>query len=119
MARSVAPSSSAPASEVIAPASNAATTSRPSTGSNPKKSGRHSVGIGALRGSTKNCCSTTVFVDSQPRCTQQCEKSALGPSLASAVHVDDLEAPLAPRDMIARLRQFMQLRENKTGHGHV
>src|SRR5207342_1370900 len=57
--------------------SNAATTSRPSTGSNPKKSGRHSVGIGALRGSTKNCCSTTVFVDSQPRCTQQCEKSAL------------------------------------------
>jgi hypothetical protein len=37
------------ASEVIAPASNAAITSRPSTGSNPKKSAVHSVCIGALR----------------------------------------------------------------------
>ena len=34
IARSVAPSSSAPASEVIAPPSNAATTARPSTGAN-------------------------------------------------------------------------------------
>jgi hypothetical protein len=49
---------------------DAATTARPSTGSNPKKSGLHSVGIGALRESTMNCCGTTVFVDSQPRCTQ-------------------------------------------------
>jgi hypothetical protein len=47
-----------------------ATTARPSTGSNPKKFGLHSVGIGALRESTRNCCGTTVFVDSQPRCTQ-------------------------------------------------
>ena len=54
----------------VAPASNAATTARPSTGSNPKKSGLHSVGIGALRELTTNCCRTTVFVDSQPRCTQ-------------------------------------------------
>jgi hypothetical protein len=53
-----------------ATASNAATTARPSTGSNPKKSGLHSVGIGALRESTMNCCGTTVFVDLQPRCTQ-------------------------------------------------
>ena len=45
----MAPNSSAPASDVTAPASNAATTARPSTGSNPKKSGLHSVGIGALR----------------------------------------------------------------------
>jgi hypothetical protein len=70
IARSVAPNSSAPASDVTAPASNAATTARPSTGSNPKKSGLHSVGIGALRESTMNCCGTTVFVDPQPRCTQ-------------------------------------------------
>jgi hypothetical protein len=61
---------SAPASDVIAPASNAATTARPSTASNPKKSGLHSVGIGALRESSTNCCGTTVFADSQPRCTQ-------------------------------------------------
>src|SRR5438477_11308262 len=85
MARSVAPKSSAPASEVIAPASNAAITSRPSTASNPKKSGLHSVGIGALRESTIYCCDTTVFVDSQRRCTQLCEKSALaGASILSA-----------------------------------
>ena len=37
--RSVAPKSSAPASDVIAPASNAATTARPSTGSNPSNPG--------------------------------------------------------------------------------
>ena len=52
------------------PASNAATTSRPSTGANPNKSRLHSVGIGALRESTRNRCSTTIFTDSPPRCTQ-------------------------------------------------
>src|SRR6266404_2627005 len=77
MARSVAPSSSAPASDVTMPASNAATTSRPSTGSNPNKSGIHSVGIGALRDSARNSCGTTLFADSPPRCTQFGEKSAL------------------------------------------
>src|SRR5882672_807350 len=77
MARSVAPSSSAPASDVTMPASNAATTSRPSTGSNPNKSGIHSVGIGALRDSARNDCGTTLFADSPPRCTQFGEKSAL------------------------------------------
>src|SRR5258706_7111881 len=78
MARSAAPSSSAPASDVTMPASNAATTSRPSTGSNPNKSGIHSVGIGALRDSARNGCGTTLFADSPPRCTQFGEKSALG-----------------------------------------
>src|SRR5260370_17281935 len=77
MARSVAPSSSAPASDVTMPASNAATTSRPSTGSNPNKSGIHSVGIGTLRDSARNSCGTTLFADSPPRCTQFGEKSAL------------------------------------------
>jgi hypothetical protein len=51
IARSVAPSNSAPASEVIAPPSKAATTSRPATGANPNKSGVQSVGIGVLRDS--------------------------------------------------------------------
>src|SRR6266478_1092488 len=78
MARSAAPSSSAPASDVTMPASNAATTSRPSTDSNPNKSGIHSVGIGALRDSARNGCATTLFADSPPRCTQFGEKSALG-----------------------------------------
>src|SRR5262245_50937213 len=77
MARSVAPKSSAPASEVIAPASKAATTSRPSTGANPNNSGLHSVGIGALCKSSRIRCSTTLLIDSQPRFTQSCEKNAL------------------------------------------
>src|SRR5229473_5111261 len=46
IARSVAPSSIAPASEVILPPSKAATTARPSTGTNPNKSALHSVRIG-------------------------------------------------------------------------
>ena len=44
-----APNSDAPASEVTGPASNAATTLRPSTGANSKKFGVQSVGIGVLR----------------------------------------------------------------------
>src|SRR5215470_12697716 len=78
IARSVAPSSNAPASEVTGPASNAATTLRPSTGANSKKFGVQSVGIGVLRESEINCCCTTIFADSQPRCTQFGERSALG-----------------------------------------
>jgi hypothetical protein len=38
----------------MAPPSNAATTSRPSTVANPNKSRLHSVGIGALRESVGN-----------------------------------------------------------------
>src|SRR5262249_49987392 len=73
----VAPNSNAPASEVTGPASNAATTLRPSTGANSKKFGVQSVGIGVLRESEINCCGTTIFADSQPRCTQFGERSAL------------------------------------------
>src|ERR1700758_5357782 len=80
IARSVAPNSNAPASEVTGPASNAATTLRPSTGANSKRSALHSVGIGALRESEINCCCTTFFADSQPRCTQFGERSALARS---------------------------------------
>src|SRR5215471_13949327 len=77
IARSVAPNSNAPASEVTGPASNAATTLRPSTDANSKRSALHSVGIGALRESEINCCGTTIFADSQPRCTLFGERSAL------------------------------------------
>src|SRR5664280_3090215 len=38
---------------------------------------------------------------------------------APAVHIDHLEAPAAPHKMVSRLRQFMQLREDETGQGHV
>src|SRR5258706_16209174 len=92
MARSVAPSSSAPASDVTMPASNAATTSRPSTGSNPNKSGIHSVGIGALRDSARNSCGTTLFADSPPRCTQFGEKSALVPRRSDFEQLDLVSA---------------------------
>src|SRR5215213_3944486 len=47
MPRSVIPSSSAPAFEVIAPPSKPATTARLSTGANSNSAGLHSVGIGA------------------------------------------------------------------------
>jgi hypothetical protein len=49
IARSVAPNSSAPASEVTLRPSKAATTGRPSTSSNPNQSGIQSVCIEALR----------------------------------------------------------------------
>ena len=38
---------------------------------------------------------------------------------APAVHVDDLETPASPQQMITRLRQFMQLREDETSKCHV
>src|SRR5262249_37573654 len=81
IARSVAPNSNAPASEATGPASNAATTVGPSTDANSKRSALHSVGIGALRESEINSCSTTIFADSQPRCTLFGERSALGPAM--------------------------------------
>src|SRR5262252_9435913 len=87
IARSVAPSSNAPASEVTGPASNAATTLRPSTDANSKKFGVQSVGIGVLRESEINCCGTTIFADSQHRCTQFGERSAL----VKHVHFRELE----------------------------
>src|SRR5262252_9850867 len=77
IARSVALNSNAPASEVTGPASNAATTLRPSTDANSKRSALHSVGIGALRESEINYCGTTIFADSQPRCTLFGERSAV------------------------------------------
>jgi hypothetical protein len=67
--RSVAPSSIAPASEVIAPPSNAATTFRPSTGAKPNRSALHSVCIGTPPASETNRSCNTIFSDPGPRCT--------------------------------------------------
>src|SRR5271169_5662080 len=69
IARSAAPSSNAPASDVIAPPSNEATTSRPSTRAKPNKSAVHSVSIGASPWTRANRCSTTIFSESALRCT--------------------------------------------------
>src|SRR5215831_18233272 len=68
IARSVVPKSSAAASEVIAPPSNAATTSHPSTGANPNKSVVQYIGIGASLESLESRCDTTTFADSALRC---------------------------------------------------
>jgi hypothetical protein len=70
IARSVAPNSNPPASDVIIPPSNDASTRRPSTGANPNKSAIHSVGIGALPLVSKKCCGTTLFAEMERRCTQ-------------------------------------------------
>src|SRR5258706_4335319 len=111
MARSAAPSSSAPASDVTMPASNAATTSRPSTGSNPNKSGIHSVGIGALRDSARNGCGTTLFADSPPRCTQFGEKSALVPTVGNLTR----NPPATPVPFLAEPSQCLYVSNQNGG----
>src|SRR4051794_26475833 len=73
MARSVAPSSRAPASDVIAPPVNEATTERPSTGAKTSCSGLHCVRIGELLWPLwpePSRCSTTTLTQSEPRCTR-------------------------------------------------
>src|SRR5262245_23339438 len=77
IARSVAPKSSAPASGVIAPPSNPATTARPSTAAKSNNSALHSVGIGALLESPRSRSRKTTFADSALRCAQLCEISGL------------------------------------------
>src|SRR5581483_8650571 len=79
MASSVAPNSNAPASDVIAPPSNPATTLRPSTDANSNSSGLHSVAIGALLESPESLCCTNTFADSAPRCASMSEISGLEP----------------------------------------
>jgi hypothetical protein len=68
IARFVAPSSNAPASDVIAPPSNPATTARLSTAVNSNSSALHSVGIGAFLESARSRSRKTTFADSAPRC---------------------------------------------------
>ncbi len=77
IARSVWPSNKAPASEVIAPPSKEATTSRPSTGGNSSSAGLQSVGIGASCGFEKNRGRNTIFSESAPQCTEFGEKCGL------------------------------------------
>ena len=50
--------------------SNPARTTRLSTGANLNSSALHSVGIGASPWTRANCCCTTSFSESVPRCTQ-------------------------------------------------
>src|SRR3712207_6313728 len=68
MARSVAPSSSAPASEVIAPPSKDATTARPSTGAKSSCSKIHCVGIGEVLCAEPRCGCTTTLAHAVPQC---------------------------------------------------
>src|SRR5271166_286268 len=77
IARSVWPSSRAPASEVIAPPSKLATTARPATGGNSNNAGLQSVGIGASYGFEKICDRNTILSESAPQCTRFGEKSGL------------------------------------------
>src|SRR5947208_11669168 len=104
--RSTWPSSSAPAFEVMSPPSKPATTARPSTASNSNSVGVHSVGIGALRETERYCCCTTLFSDSQPRCTPQFEKSGLrqrrDPSKV-AVRLGTDHLPLYPGEQLAAI----------------
>jgi hypothetical protein len=67
---SVAPSSRAPASEVMAPPSKPATTVRPSTGAKENKVGLQSVGIGGFLCWPITLCCRRTFAQSEPRCTR-------------------------------------------------
>src|SRR5712691_1781457 len=75
--RSVAPNSSAPASDVIAPPSNPATTARRSTGANSNRSALHSVGIGALLESSEAVVAQQLSLIRRPDAPQLCEISGL------------------------------------------
>ena len=89
MARSVAPNSKAPASDVTSPPSNAATTARLSTTPNSNCSALHSVGIGVLRETEKSRCSTTTFADSSsPDAPNKCEKCGLAYNIRRLVTLD-------------------------------
>src|SRR5215207_675609 len=88
MARSVAPSSRAPASDVIAPPVNEATTERPSTGAKTSCSGLHCVGIGEFLWPEPSRCSTTTLTYPEPRCTSACEIYGLGLRLVLRAHED-------------------------------
>ena len=116
------PRSSPPAFEVMSPPSKPATTARRSTASNSNRVGAHSVGIGALPGAERNRCCTTLFSDSQPRCSLPFEESRLArrqlSRLSPASHAVTSDkgvqvARHAGRSLriYARQRQAEQLRE--------
>jgi hypothetical protein len=78
IARSVAPNSSAPASDVIAPPSNPATTPRRPTGANSNSSGLHSFGIGAFLESCEVVLAKQLSLIRTAPVLQLCEISGLG-----------------------------------------
>ena len=69
IALSVAPSSSAPASDVIKPPSNAPTTRRPLTVPKSNESWLHSVGIGELLCFERSLSRRRTLTNSEPRCS--------------------------------------------------
>src|SRR5262249_18203073 len=78
--RSVAPNSSAPASDVIAPPSNPATMARRPIGANSNSSGLHSVGIGALLESCEVVLAKQLSLIRSAPVLQLCEISGLSVS---------------------------------------
>src|SRR5713101_452003 len=93
---SVALNSSAPASDVIAPPSNPATTARRSTGANSNKSALHSVGIGALLESSEADVAQQLSLIRRPDAPQLCEISGLESTLERKIgpHRDVVGRPL-------------------------
>ena len=69
MARPVVPSSSTPAFEVVALASKAVTTRRPSTVANSNSSGLTSVSVGDISCISRRLRCRRTFAESGPRCT--------------------------------------------------
>src|SRR5271166_6566713 len=108
IARSVWPSSRAPASEVIAPPSKLATTARPATGGNSTNAGLQSVGIGASYGFEKICDRNTILSESAPQCTRFGEKAGLA-------RARQLPAKFDPR-LVKLLEKVLDLRADLCLH---
>src|SRR5712691_4043076 len=109
IARSVAPSSIAPASEVILPPSKAATTARPSTGTNPNKSALHSVRIGLPLPPRQTVLATRFSQIQGPDAPTPFEKSGLAGMLRVLLQANDHLAP-ALHIQLAEQVVDMQLR---------
>jgi hypothetical protein len=106
VARSVRPSSRAPASEVIAPPSKLATTRRPSTGGNSNRAGLHSVGIGASYGSEKKRGGNTFLSESEPQCPRFGEKCGLAATVARTRRHEDQPLVTLPRVLACAARIY-------------
>lgn len=83
IARSVAPSSRAPASDVIVPPPKSATTLRPQTSPKAIPPALHSVCIGSLASLADFPFPTRTFADFRARCTYTCEICGLAPHEAA------------------------------------
>src|SRR3954453_11654444 len=89
--RSVAPSSNAPASLVMAPPSKEATTARPSARAKSNWSGLHCVGIGDLLCCAIRLCRRRTSLNQSPDAPDSCERCGLRKLCAARTFAQSLQ----------------------------